>query len=131
MPDTTLIGILAALASTASFVPQAWKIIRSRNTASISATMYSVTVAAFLLWLVYGLRLQSWALVIPNAICLLLSGFILVMTLLPQKHKERIASKIDPVPDGSGYVELSVYSNRVEITAQDQRAGLGSSAESF
>jgi len=93
---TTIIGLLAALASTTSFVPQAWKIIKSRDTSSISASMYGVTVAGFFLWAIYGMRLGSWPLIVTNSICLALSGFILVMKLLPQQQKDAIADKIDP-----------------------------------
>ena len=39
MDATTLVGSLAALAMTTSFVPQAWKVIRTRDTAALSAGM--------------------------------------------------------------------------------------------
>ncbi|MDF2766139.1 MAG: hypothetical protein K0S81_3133, partial [Rhodospirillales bacterium] len=44
MTLVTIIGSLAAICSTTSFVPQAWKIIRTRDTSSLSARMYAVTV---------------------------------------------------------------------------------------
>lgn len=90
------IGSLAALTSTISFSPQAWKIIRSRRTDGISSATYSITVAAFALWIVYGVLIGEWPLIVSNGICLLLSGFILVMTLLPQAQKDDVAKKIDP-----------------------------------
>jgi MtN3 and saliva related transmembrane protein len=93
---TTIIGAAAAVASTTSFAPQALKIIRSRDTSSISTAMYAVTVTAFALWLVYGLKLQSWPLIVTNGICLALAGFILVMKFLPQDKKEDIADRLDP-----------------------------------
>jgi MtN3 and saliva related transmembrane protein len=55
----SLIGALATLCSTTSFAPQAWKIIESRNTQSISGAMYSITVTGFALWLVYGIALSE------------------------------------------------------------------------
>ncbi len=51
MDLTLVIGTGAALVSTVSFLPQAWKIIRTRNTSGISTGMYAMTVAGFLLWL--------------------------------------------------------------------------------
>jgi len=36
-------------------------------------------------------------LILTNALCLLLSGFILVMKLLPRREKEAIADALDPV----------------------------------
>ncbi len=40
-----LIGIAAAVASTTSFAPQAWKIIKTRDVKGLSAPMYLITVA--------------------------------------------------------------------------------------
>jgi MtN3 and saliva related transmembrane protein len=90
------IGSLAALASMISFTPQAWRIIRSRNTEGISAAAYSITVAAFALWVGYGVLIGEWPLIVSNAVCLVLSVFILVMTLLPQRAKNEVAERLDP-----------------------------------
>lgn len=93
-----VIGSLAALASMVSFSPQAWKIIRSRRTDGLSPATYSITVAAFALWICYGVLIGEWPLIVSNGICLLLSGFILLMTLLPQAQKNDVAKQIDPEP---------------------------------
>ncbi|MBC7952885.1 MAG: SemiSWEET transporter [Rhodospirillaceae bacterium] len=96
MDITTVIGTLAALASTASFAPQAWKIIKLRHTADISSAMYALTVTGFGLWLAYGVLLGQWPLIVTNAVCLLMSAFILVMSLLPQRKKDAVADTLDP-----------------------------------
>jgi MtN3 and saliva related transmembrane protein len=96
MTPTEIIGTLAAVASTTSFAPQAWKIIRLRRTDEISVGMYGLTVLGFGLWLAYGVLLGSWPLIAPNAICLALSAFILMMAVLPQQKKEEVADLIDP-----------------------------------
>src|SRR5262245_13849021 len=98
MDLVTIVGFLAALASTISFSPQAWKIIRTRDTEGISAVSYAVTTTAFALWLAYGIMLGRWPLIVSNAICFLLAAFILVMTLLPQPKKEQVAKSLDPEP---------------------------------
>ena len=59
---------LAAITSTASFAPQAWKIIKTRETKDISTGMYSLTVAGFALWLAYGVMLGQWPLIATNGI---------------------------------------------------------------
>lgn len=91
-----VIGSLAAVASMVSFSPQAWRIIKSRRTDGLSAATYSITVAAFALWATYGAMLGQWPLVVSNGVCLLLAGFILVMTLLPQREKSEVAKTLDP-----------------------------------
>jgi MtN3 and saliva related transmembrane protein len=82
--------------STVSFAPQAWQIIRSRETNSISAPMYALTVTAFSLWLCYGILKSEWPLVVSNSICLALSSFILWMKLLPQEGKDAVGDFLDP-----------------------------------
>ncbi|MDB5734966.1 MAG: hypothetical protein JWN16_1603 [Alphaproteobacteria bacterium] len=86
------LGYAAAMLSTASFAPQAWKIIRSRKTHDISLGMYVLTVAGFALWLGFGIAKREWPLVASNSICLVLSGFILTMKLLPASRKKKAAA---------------------------------------
>jgi len=93
----TLLGIFAALCSTVSFAPQAWKIIRTRETKDISAGMYLLTVTGFAAWTSYGAALGQWPLIVSNGICFVLSGFILVMKLLPQRDKDAVADAVTPV----------------------------------
>lgn len=94
------IGGLASVASTASFAPQAWKIIRTRDTTSISLGMYWLTVVGFALWLSFGYLLGQWPLIVTNAICLAFSAFILTMKLLPEKFKHEVANALDPSVNG-------------------------------
>jgi MtN3 and saliva related transmembrane protein len=90
------VGSFAAIASTASFAPQAWQIIRSRKTRDISTGMYVLTVGGFALWMTYGVTIRAWPLIAANSICLVLSAFILGMKLLPPRKKEEIAKALDP-----------------------------------
>ena len=91
-----IVGSLAAICSTASFTPQAWKTIKSRNTGAISRRMYVLTVLGFGLWLAYGFMIGEWPLIAANAICLALSGFILAMKILPRTKKNAVADNLDP-----------------------------------
>lgn len=83
------IGTIAALCSVLSFTPQAWKIIRTRDTSSISARMYTLTVTGFTFWTIYGVLLSEWPIIVPNILCLLLSGFILMLKLRPESVLKR------------------------------------------
>ena len=96
MEEATIIGICATIASTVSFVPQAWKIIKSRQTDDISTGMYAVTVIGFALWMVYGVILVQWPLIFTNGVCLILSAFILTMKIVPRRQKNVIADALDP-----------------------------------
>ena len=96
MTPVVILGSLAAVASTVSFAPQAFQIIKTRQTKDISLGMYAITVTAFALWCAYGVLLGQWPLIASNSICLLLSGFILVMKLLPRRAKDKVADGVMP-----------------------------------
>ena len=94
--STTIVGMLAAVVSTVSFAPQAWHIVKTRDTSSISLSSAGLTVLGFTLWLSYGFLMSAWPLVVSNAICLIFSAFILVMKILPQDQKEAVSEIVDP-----------------------------------
>jgi len=75
------IGYLAATLTTAAFVPQAWLTWRTRNVSGISLGMYSVFTLGVALWLLYGLALGAWPIVLANVITLALALSILLMKL--------------------------------------------------
>ena len=91
-----IVGWLATATSVTSFVPQAWKVIRTRETADISVGMYALTVTGFLLWTAYGVLLGAWPLIATNSLCAALSAFILMMALLPRRERESVADALDP-----------------------------------
>ncbi len=78
---TELIGYAAAFLTTCSFVPQAWLTFRTRDVRGISLGMYSAFATGVALWLTYGWLLQSWPIVVANAITLSLALLILGMKL--------------------------------------------------
>jgi MtN3 and saliva related transmembrane protein len=85
-PDMTdWLGYMAATLTTASFVPQAWLIFRTRNVSGISLAMYSAFTLGIALWLAYGVMLGAWPIIIANIITLVLASCILVMKIKHQK----------------------------------------------
>ncbi len=81
MPLSEIIGYIAATLTTASFVPQAWHTFQTKDVRGISLGMYSVFVVGILCWLVYGLMLGAWPIVIANCVTLALAATILGMKL--------------------------------------------------
>lgn len=81
MQPGELIGFCAALLTTASFVPQVWLTFKTRDVSGISLGMYSAFTLGVALWLVYGLSLGAWPVVVANSITLMLALSILVMKL--------------------------------------------------
>ena len=74
-------GYAAATCTTLSFIPQAVKTIRSRDTSGISLWMYVVFTFGIACWFGYGLVLHSWPMIVSNAITFVLSAIILGMKL--------------------------------------------------
>ena len=81
MTTPELIGYLAAILTTCSFVPQAWLTFRTRDVRGISLGMYTVFACGVALWLAYGLLLGAWPIVAANAITLALALAIIAMKL--------------------------------------------------
>jgi MtN3 and saliva related transmembrane protein len=76
-----LIGYMAAALTTASFLPQAIMTIKTRDTSSLSLSMYGLFTLGVLCWLIYGIHLTDYAIIFSNAITLLLASCILSFKL--------------------------------------------------
>jgi MtN3 and saliva related transmembrane protein len=72
-------GYAAAVLTTGSFIPQAVMTIRSRNTSGVSLAMYVIFTLGVALWLVYGIALQSWPMILANTVTLALAATILAL----------------------------------------------------
>lgn len=81
MTATDIIGFAAATLTTASFIPQAWLTFKTKDVSGISLGMYSVFTTGVAAWLVYGLLLSAWPVVVANAVTLALASCILAMKL--------------------------------------------------
>ena len=87
-----ILGYCAAALTTGSFLPQALLTLRTRDVSGISFGMYSAFTAGVALWLVYGVLLGQWPIVVANAVTLCLASTILFIKIVEerkfQKRKE-------------------------------------------
>lgn len=72
-----LIGFIAAISTTISFVPQAIQTIKTKDTKGISLPMYILFTTGVFLWLVYGVYFKMMPVIIANSITLILASTIL------------------------------------------------------
>jgi MtN3 and saliva related transmembrane protein len=72
---------LAATLTTAAFVPQAMHIIRSKETKAISLLMYVVFATGVAFWLLFGVLICNWPIIVSNLITLVLTLGIVGMKL--------------------------------------------------
>jgi len=93
-PSQEIIGSLAAVLTTTSFVPQVVHTIRSGDTRAISLWMYLMFTAGVALWGVYGILLGSWPIMVANGIT-----FALAASVLSLKIRALLATR--PLRDGA------------------------------
>ena len=75
------IGYIAAVLTTGSFLPQAIHTFQTKDVSGISLTMYGAFTVGIMLWLVYGLMLGAWPMIVANVITLAFAASILTMKL--------------------------------------------------
>jgi MtN3 and saliva related transmembrane protein len=78
---TTLLGSLAGMLTTISFVPQVLKAWRSKRCDDLSWGMLVTFSTGVVLWLIYGLRLWAMPIIIANAVTLALLVTIIVLKI--------------------------------------------------
>jgi len=71
------IGYLAAFLTTLSFLPQAMKTIKTRDTSGISFLMYFMFVSGVFFWLIYGFLISNVTILVANLITLIFAGIVL------------------------------------------------------
>ncbi|TAN57129.1 MAG: hypothetical protein EPN26_02820 [Rhodospirillales bacterium] len=75
------IGMVAGTLTTLAFLPQVVKTWKSRSTRDISLAMFLAFTAGVGLWLVYGILIEAWPVILSNLVTLLLAGIILFLKL--------------------------------------------------
>lgn len=87
-----ILGLAAAVFTTAANIPQTIKVIKTRSTKSLSAATYAMLFVGMLLWVLYGLLRDDLPVILANAIAGTLCGIILIMKLwakyISKKHRE-------------------------------------------
>ncbi|WP_370276513.1 SemiSWEET family sugar transporter [Lutibacter sp. HS1-25] len=82
MIDTfEIIGLIAAVLTTSSFVPQVYKTWKTKSVGNISLTMYIAMFLGILLWLVYGIHIHSISMILANSITAVLTLIMLIFKL--------------------------------------------------
>ena len=77
----TIIGYIAGTLTTVAYLAQVLRTLKHRRTKDISLGMYLMLCTGIGLWLVYGIFIHSWPVIIANAVTLVLSGAVLVMKI--------------------------------------------------
>lgn len=81
MTTPDLLGAIAGALTTIAFVPQVIKTWKSRSAHDISIITISLFCTGLVLWLLYGITIGSWPVIVSNVVTLLLALSILGMKL--------------------------------------------------
>jgi MtN3 and saliva related transmembrane protein len=76
-----ILGMAAAALTTLCWVPQATRILRTRDTRSISLVAQAAFAAGVALWFAYGLMIGSWPVILANSVTLVLALAILALKI--------------------------------------------------
>nr|WP_198342541.1 SemiSWEET transporter [Polaribacter sp. SA4-12] len=76
-----MIGLVAAVLTTASFLPQVFKTYKTKDTSGLSLTMYIVFFIGVVLWSVYGIYINSLSIILANSITAILALYLIFMKL--------------------------------------------------
>jgi len=76
------IGYFAAFLGTIGWLPQVYKAWSTRETRALSLATNLLILATVSLWLVYGLVLGAWPIIVANLLAVLLVGAIVVAKLI-------------------------------------------------
>lgn len=81
MNFVTILGFLAAIGTTSSFIPQVIHIIKTKNTKGISLSMYIIFTTGIFCWLLYGCFLGATPIILANAVTFILALIILIFKI--------------------------------------------------
>lgn len=90
-------GTLAAFLTTFSFLPQAIKVIKTKDTRGISLVMYSMFVVGVFCWMVYGIQIKDLPVTLSNFVTFIFAGIVLIFKI---KYKDN--------SDNAAYSEKSI-----------------------
>jgi len=73
-----IIGLIAAVLTTTAYVPQAYKTWKTKSAGNLSLTMYITMFIGIILWLIYGIHLNSLPMILANSVTAVLALMILI-----------------------------------------------------
>jgi len=81
-----IIGFIAAAITTSAYMPQAYKIWKTKKAENVSLSMYLVMFLGISLWLIYGIFINKPSLIIANTLTLLIISMILYFKITSKNN---------------------------------------------
>ena len=83
-----LCGYMSGACTTLAFLPQAVKSIITKNVSGLSLLMYIIYCTGLIFWILYGIYLNSFQIILFNSITLVFNGIILYLIIKANKSKQ-------------------------------------------
>jgi MtN3 and saliva related transmembrane protein len=80
-----VMGHVGAFLTSVTFVPQVYKVWKSRSANDLSLTMMLIVVTSTITWLIYAIALTLWPVILANGIVLFLSLVLIYFKLTFKK----------------------------------------------
>jgi MtN3 and saliva related transmembrane protein len=84
------IGSLAGACTTIAYLPQVHQALKTRSVKDVSLGMYALMSLGIGLWIVYGILIESWPIIVANAIAVALTATIMVLHVRYAGHMDLI-----------------------------------------
>ncbi|MDA9139754.1 SemiSWEET transporter [Flavobacteriaceae bacterium] len=81
-----VVGLVGATFTTLAFVPQVVKIWKNRSSNGVSLSMYVCMLVGIIIWLAYGILINSIAVITTNILSGILQVVIIFLTLKNRKN---------------------------------------------
>ena len=76
-----VIGLTGAFLSSITFMPQVYKTWKTRSAGDLSLAMVLIVFTSTIVWLVYGIKLLLWPVILCNAVICVLSALLIYFKL--------------------------------------------------
>ncbi|WP_127120887.1 SemiSWEET family sugar transporter [Chryseotalea sanaruensis] len=80
-----LMGHSGSLLSSITFMPQVYKVWQTKRTQDLSLSMMLIVFSSTIVWIIYGVGLMLWPVIICNSIICLLSLMLIYFKLSFEK----------------------------------------------
>jgi MtN3 and saliva related transmembrane protein len=81
MTIADILGYAAAIGTTGAFVPQAYKVFRTKKTEDLSLGTFSLLCSGIILWIIYGFIVNALPIILANSITFAMTFYILLIKI--------------------------------------------------
>ena len=81
LDNIEIIGLIAAVLTTSAFLPQVYKTWKTKDVKALSMPMLILFFVGIILWLIYGIYIESASLIIANGITILSYALLILFKI--------------------------------------------------